>query len=80
MTYKDLPASIRNQVEELEISIDNKTQCLDTLYALFPGKETVITMLVEKYAEQQQKELATEEALRKAGYNVAELRVAYWNA
>lgn len=47
MTYKDLPASIRNQVEELEISIDNKTQCLDTLYALFPDKETVITMLVE---------------------------------
>ncbi|WP_304225158.1 hypothetical protein [Phascolarctobacterium succinatutens] len=80
MTYKDLPASIRNQVEELEISIDNKTQCLDTLYALFPDKETVITVLVEKYAEQRQKELATEEALRKAGYNVAELRVAYWNA
>ena len=78
MTYKDLPASIRNQIEELEISIDAKEQVMDTLGTLFPKQQEVLFLLVEKYAEQSHKELLTEQELIKAGYNLNELRRAYW--
>lgn len=80
MTYHELPVEIKNQVENLEMSVDIKGQCMDTLNALLPNKESVLTMLVEEYAKQRIKEHEAEEALKAAGYNINELRLAYWNA
>lgn len=78
MTYQDLPVSIKSQLEELEISIDIKEQVMDALGTLFPKQQEVVALLVEKYAEQNQKQLAAMDAIQKAGYNLAELRLAYW--
>lgn len=80
MTYRELPIEIKTQVENLEMSVDIKGQCMDTLNALLPNKESVLTMLVEEYAKQRIKEHEAEEALKAAGYNINELRLAYWNA
>lgn len=80
MTFRELPITIKSQVENLEMSADIKSQCLDTLTMLAPEKETIIAMLVEKYAEQCMKEAAAEEELHKAGLNVSEVRLAYWKA
>ena len=78
MTYKELPINIKCQIEELENSIDAKEQVMDALGTLFPKQQEVLFLLVEKYAEQSHKELLTEQELIKAGYNVNELRRAYW--
>ena len=71
------------EAEEIASIIDNGnlTQ-LEAADRLSMAQSTLSNKLriLKLNAEQRQKELTAEEALRKAGYNVAELRVAYWTA
>lgn len=79
MTYQELPLEVKERIEILDISVDVKEQYVETLTALMPNKESVIAVLMKEYAQQCIKEHEAEQALISAGYNVAELRLAYWN-